>query len=229
MLKLAQMRLSHGFKQSEQGRIEAELANATTQFLMHHGSLPSQVVDQIFALVFSDKGMEMSMTRLEMFVRFCVESLIYTQNAETCFERFKKMPDRFKIRLVVFTNLPDLFEATHEKRSKYLEHLRTIQSGTDEWNVNLSMIELHHELLNTNGRNIEACDELVMIVIDRLLSSTVGSDCMSDNIDDTEEFSHLKLRIGRDLMRQYLKTNKIEQAQALVDMFEYVLVKFLRL
>lgn len=214
--------LSNSFKRSKQGRIESEIANDITRLLKHHGSLPSGVVDQLLTLVLSEYGMDFSMQRLEMFVRFCVESFIYTDNTEAYFEMFKKLQDGFKIRLVIYTNLPVIFESTYQQRLQFLEHLKTLRSENNQWRTNILIIELHHDLLNTDGKKSTAGDDLIVTVLDRLLYSTISSDIMPDKVDDTEAFSHLKFKIGRDLMKYYLKTNKIRQAQTLVDVLEYV-------
>ena len=86
------------------------------------------------------------------------------------------------------------------------------------------MIELHHELRNSDGKKSTAGDDLIVTVLDRFLFSAIGSDLMPDKIDHAEDFSHLKFRLGRDVMKHYLKTNKIKRAQALVDTFEYAIL-----
>ena len=84
--------VSKAYKKTKWGRIEAQVANATTKFLIHHGSLPPQVVDQLLMLVLSENGMNISTQRLEMYVRFCVESFIYTDQTDKYFECFKQLP-----------------------------------------------------------------------------------------------------------------------------------------
>ena len=137
-MRSARQLVDNEYKRTKWGRIEGQIANATTKFLIHHGSLPSEVVDRLLTLVLSEKGVNVSTQRLSMYVRFCVESiLIYTDDTEKYFELFKQLPATLKMRLVVTTKLAIVFKTTKEKRIRYLDHLKTIKSDADGWMHNL--------------------------------------------------------------------------------------------
>ena len=229
--------ITNAYRKTKWGRIEAEVANATTKFLIHHGSLPPEVVDQLLSLVLSENGMNISTQRLEMYVRFCVESVtIYTNNAQKYFDLFKQLPNKFKMRLVVHTKIALLFETTQENRFRYLEHLETIKSNAWQWQANLYMTGLHHELIDTDGENIEECDDLFRRRFTRIemtdpegdvstesdtSESSEENDEVKDTHNDSDEISlRLRRRLGRDVMKHYLMKGKVEEAQSLVDLFE---------
>lgn len=102
-MRSARQLVDSEYKKTKWGRIEAEIANATTPFLVYHGSLPSEVVDQLLSLVLSKNGMNISSPRLELFVRFCVESFIYTDDATKFFELFKQLPGSGLISVIRFS------------------------------------------------------------------------------------------------------------------------------
>ena len=110
------------------------------------------------------------------------------------------------MRLVAYTKLAVLFETTPEKRFQYLEHLETIKSDADDWLGNLNFTRLHHELLNTDGSNIEACDYTVR----------------TQNANGTS--SPILRRLEVEVMKYYLKNDKVKEAKSLIDWSEYVAV-----
>lgn len=229
--------ITNAYRKTKWGRIEGEVANATTKFLVHHGSLSPEVVDPLLSLVLSENGMNISTQRLEMYVRFCVESVtIYTNNAQKYFDLFKQLPDKLKMRLVVHTKIALLFETTQENRFRYLEHLETIKSEAWQWRANLYMTGLHHKLIDTDGENIEECDDLFRRRFTRIemtdpeegvssesdtSESSEENDEVKDTHNDSDEISlRLRRRLGRDVMKHYLMKGKVEEAQSLVDLFE---------
>ena len=114
------------------------------------------------------------------------------------------------MRLVAYTKLAVLFETTPEKRFQYLEHLETIKSDADDWLGNLHFTRLHHELLNTDGSNIEACDYTVR----------------TQNANGTS--SPILRRLEVEVMKYYLKNDKVKEAKSLIDWSEYVAVYILQ-
>lgn len=120
------------------------------------------------------------------------------------------------MRLVSLTKLPSLFETTKEERHNYLEHLKTIENDSDGWLENLHFTILHHELLNTDGKNIKDCDEFL-----RKFYSVDHENVEERQLGHHEERSYRILQQFRcDVMKHYLKKNEIKEAQSLIDCFE---------
>lgn len=226
------------YKKTKWGRIESQISDVTTKFLIYHGSLPSEIVDQILTLVLSEDGLNISTKRLEKFVRYCVESFIYTDDAEKYFERFKKLSIQLKMRLAVHTKLPELFITTNERRKSYLELLNTIKSDEVGWSSNMRMEKLHYELLSTNVENVEKCDDFIHVLCinetsDSKMDCAIKDDSDGSNPEKTEDentqiaagdsnglSAFIMDRLGCDLMAHYLKNNRTMQAQSLAHILE---------
>ena len=105
-------------------------------------------------------------------------------------------------------------------------------------------------MLNTDGENIDACDEvlrrmyirktrIIDVEEDDTSNESDTDECISDDstdentlieVDDSEDYPHRKLgRLGRDVMKLNLTKNEINKAQSLVDLFEYVVFCIIRL
>ena len=199
--------------------VERNVINTTTIFLVNQGTLPQQVIDGMMSLVLSSDGCKIETSRLEQFVRFSSESLIACHKSTEYFNKFKQLPDKMKMRLATETRIIDIITLNANDRQKYLEDLRKVKCNGKNWKLNLRLIEMFNQVTETeNTKDVELIEK-------EFWDEEDDDDCIEEDIEDTDEVdTHvsgaLYGMVPFEIMKHYLRFNKLSQAKSLFERIE---------